>query len=169
MSLTLSIGGLLLPMMHEPQSEYTVQVGSHDLKIRPVTGADLEAFLENDEAGNVEHMIRSCILFSDPPLPERLTDDFVTMVSTKLSELDPQADLILDVTCPYCEHSFQNTFDAEHFFFQEVQMRQNQLEQEVHWLAFNYHWGVDEILSLSISKRKRYVELINRTLSGEGS
>lgn len=169
MSFTLSVNGLLQPVMLEPQSEYAVKAGSYDIKIRPVTGADLEALFEDDEPRNAERIIRSCITSSDPLLPEKLTDDFMVLVSSKLSELDPQADLILELSCPYCEHSFQNTFDAEYFLFQEVKMRQNQLEQEVHWLAFNYHWSEDEILSLPITKRKRYVELINRTLSGEGA
>ena len=36
------------------------------------------------------------------------------------------------------------------------------------WLAFNYHWSEDAILSLPIKKRKRYIELINTTLCRDG-
>lgn len=167
-SLDLSILDLLQPSIPDPSSEYVVNVENFTLKIRPVTGADLEYLFDNgDESNTVEQLMRSCIISSDPPLPEKLTDDFIATISSRLEELDPQADLVLDMVCPACQHSFQTPFNAEDFIFGEISTRQSQLEREVHWLAFNYHWSEDSILSLPLKKRKRYVDLINRTLSGE--
>jgi hypothetical protein len=142
------------------------------LKIRPVTGADLESLsVKNDDDGGsnkkADELVRSCIISSDPPLPDTFTDDLFTLISSELGKLDPQADLVLDLACPACKHSFQTVFNAEDFIFQEITSRRSQLEREVHWLAFNYHWSEDSILSLPLVKRKRYVDLINRTLSGE--
>lgn len=168
MSLSLSISQLLQPMVPHPQSEYVAKAGKFVLRLRPVTGADLEELLGDEQSDKSERLVRSCIVFSKPPLPDKFTDNILAMVSSKLGELDPQADLVLELSCPTCGHSFQNAFDVEKFIFQEIEMRQEQLEQEVHWLAFNYNWSEETILSLPLTKRKRYVELINRTLSGEG-
>jgi hypothetical protein len=87
-----------------------------------------------------------------------------------LKQADPLADIVLDLLCPECSHTFQAPFDPEAFFLTELAMRSAKLEQEVHWLAFHYHWSEDAILSLPASRRWRYINLINDTLSsGEGS
>ena len=152
-SLDLSVSKVLQPVNNShPSSEYDITVDNFALKIRPVTGTDLESLSVNGDDGSnkkADDLVRSCIISSDRPLPDSLTDDLITVISTKLGELDRQR------------------FNAEDFIFQEISSRQSQLEREVHWLALNYHWSEDSILSLSLVKRKRYVDLINKTLSGE--
>ena len=189
MSLDLSIAKLLetwVPPSFSPQTEYLINVDDFVLKIRPVNGADQEAVLalKNDTIQSnqssssspysfsstaQELLVRSCIISSGLPLPDNgLTEQFLTAVSSKLGEIDPLADLNLDLHCPSCQHFFQAPFVVEDFIFQEINTLQRQLEQEVHWLAFNYHWSEDGILSLPIRRRKRYIDLVNRTLTGEG-
>lgn len=167
MSLSISVKKLLIPIMVNVGSKNVIKVGKFVLNLRPVTGVDLEEVLRNDDTEKSEQLVRSCIIDSKPPLPEKLSPVLLEKVSSKLGELDPQADLILELSCPSCGNSFQTIFDAEKFIFEEIDMRQKQLDEEVHWLAFNYNWSEDAILSLPLAKRKRYVDLINRTLSGE--
>ena len=97
----------------------------------------------------------------------RISQETIAEVSAKLEEMDPQADIVLDLSCPDCGHLFKTPFFIEDFMLREIRTRMRQLEKEVHWIAFNYHWSEDDILSLPMSKRSRYVDLINRTLSGE--
>ena len=172
MSLDLPIDKLLQIESPPPQTEYIIKIEGFVFKLRPITGADQEALLlKNDPtqyANQTEQLVRSCIVSSDPALPHTsLTDDFLNIISSKLQEIDPMADVILDLSCPECRHAFQAPFIVEDFIFHEISVRQQQFEQEVHWIAFNYHWSENAILALPIKKRKRYVELINRTLSGE--
>ena|ERR1700730_9175830 len=158
--------------------EYVIRSENFVLKIRPLTGADQELILgENEDNSNnsdwrhfskAEQLIRSCIISSDPPLSsDTFNENLLEMISSKLEEIDPRADLILDLECPSCQFSFQTPFKAEDFLFREIDARKQQLEREVHWIAFYYHWSEDAILSLPIRKRKRYVDLINKTLGGE--
>ena len=88
-------------------------------------------------------------------------------VELKLSEIDPLSDIVLEVHCPSCSHAFSAPFWPEEFILQDVGIFNQQLEQEVHWLAFHYHWSEKKILALPIKKRRRYIELINATLAGE--
>ena len=83
--------------------------------------------------------------------------------------LDPLANISLNMVCPVCNYSFKMPFFVEQFLFQELMTRQLQLDQEIHWLAFYYHWHENEILSLPITRRKRYVELIADELSSSSS
>lgn len=170
MSMDLSASMFLQPPVQDPKSEYSINLENFSVKVRPVNGADLESLFVNtkdDGANKAEELVRSCTISSDPPFPDNLTDDFINMVSSELQEIDKQADLILDLTCPSCRHSFRTPFNVEDFVFSEIDSRLNQLELEVHWLAFNYHWSEDSILCLPLKKRRRYVDLVNRTLAGE--
>src|SRR5262249_61528974 len=105
---------------------------------------------------------------STPSLPDRVTKEFIAIMSSKLEELDPNADIVLELGCPSCRYSFKSSFDIENFFFHEIHASYKQIEREVHWVALNYHWSEDSILSLPLRKLKRYVELINESLAGEG-
>lgn len=173
MSLDFTISQLLEPMVSEPALDCDMDFEGISLKVRPVTAGDLELLLHGDKKTTAralhteEELIRSCIVSSNPPLPDTLREDFVTAVALKLEELDPQSNLLLNLVCPECHHSFQISFDAEDFFLQELAARGGLLESEVHWLAFNYHWEEKAILSLSMRMRKRYVGLVNKTLAGE--
>lgn len=168
MSLSLSVGRLLQSKSGEARTEGEVNVGGFLLKIRPLVGADVEA-LEADKAANnlAEALVRSCIVSADVPLPTQIPEEVVAGVSAKLEEMDPQADILLDLSCPSCGHRFGTPFLIDEFLMREVRSRVPQLEREVHWIAFNYHWSEDDILSLPTGKRAKYVDLINRTLSGE--
>lgn len=169
MSLDLSASNLLQPPEAEPKMEYVFKVEDFTLNVRPLTGADLEFLFAEPEPSQdkEEGLARRCIISSKPALPDRLSVNFLDKLASELEDVDRQATMILDLRCPDCQHSFQTPFNAESFLYGELETRRKQLEREVHWLAFNYHWTEDAILSLSVRKRKRYVDLVNSTLAGE--
>jgi hypothetical protein len=117
-----------------------------------------------------EFLIRKCIIRSTPKLPKKkLSSSFVSYISSKLEELDPQADIVFKSQCPYCNNIIQDYFDAEDFVLREVDLYGRGLYQEVNYLAFFYHWTEDAILALPILKRKKYVDLIDRMLIDRGT
>jgi hypothetical protein len=120
-----------------------------------------------------QSLARSCIVHAEPPIPSGssgapVPEPLLEAIGARLGEVDPLSDIVLALSCPECGHAFRASFPAESFVFRELAANVDQLERDVHWLAFNYHWGEQEILSLSTAKRKRYVELVNATLAGEG-
>jgi hypothetical protein len=196
-SFDLSVSELLQPMISDPKKEYSLQAEGYSLKVRPITGIDLELIIlgmnEDDKHGKVqeddnnsdlndnademnrnlgtvdmaEKLVRSSITFADPPLPPILTRDFINIVSSELEQIDPQANMVIELNCIACQHVFQTNFDAEEFILSEIDSRRTQLLREVHWIAIHYHWEEHTILSLPIRKRKMYLDLINKTISGE--
>ena len=168
MSVELSASLLSETGRRDMKNEAEVKVGESVLQVRVVTGADLEEMTTSTgDMGAEEALVRSCIVSSDHPLPSRLSHEVIAAVSAKLEELDPQAEIVLELSCPSCSHHFKTPFFIEDFLFREVRSRVPRLEKEVHWIAFNYHWNLDEILSLPVGERGRYIEMINSTLSGE--
>jgi transcription initiation factor IIE alpha subunit len=44
---------------------------------------------------------------------------------------------------------------------------QERLYEEVHWLAYHYHWAEKDILEMTRSKRRRYLGLLRKELERE--
>jgi len=86
-------------------------------------------------------------------------------ISMAMAEVDPQAEIRLNLSCPSCGHSFSAIFDTATFFFQEISRRINRLYEEVHWLAFYYHWSEAEIMGMTSKKRLMYLDFLSDTLS----
>lgn len=148
---------------------HTLNIEKFKIKLRPLKTADQKSILSfsNKKTSElIEILIRLCIISSKPALPQRIPESLISIISTKLEEMDPMADIILDLHCPSCQHDFQTQFDLEKFILEEFHLRKQNLENEIHKIAFYYHWNEDTILSLPMKKRHRYVELVDNTLSG---
>jgi hypothetical protein len=177
----LAISELVKHMQVQPEVDYyNIEFDEYSVWARLPCGRDqgLIAQVDNHAADATtttpdidydREIVKMCVTRSTPDLPKDLTDDLVQKISTRLEALDPLANISLNMVCPVCNHSFKMPFFVEQFLFQELIMRQLQLEQEIHWLAFYYNWNENEILSLPITRRKRYVELIADELSSSSS
>jgi hypothetical protein len=86
-------------------------------------------------------------------------------VIKKMAELDPQAEMLLDLVCPACGGSFRTLFDVGDYFYREICGREQDLYRDIHLLAFHYHWGEREILRLTRRKRLIYLDLLSSALS----
>ena len=80
-------------------------------------------------------------------------------LAARMAELDPLAELLLQLTCPECAHSWQADFDPAAFLLAEVDAWAARVLGEVDRLARAYGWSEAEILALSPLRRRRYLEL----------
>jgi hypothetical protein len=79
-----------------------------------------------------------------------------------LGQLAPRVEIELDASCPECEKPLDTSFDVLTFFLEELTSGRRNLEREVHFLAWHYHWSEHEILSMTQRKRRRYVALVQQ-------
>ncbi len=163
MSLDFSVSALV-GQRKTMQPNNVVTAGGLLIEVRPATHLNQTLLLSNE---GMQAFVRSCIVSCKPPLESGNTNDnaIAFAVDQKLKEIDPLADIALDLKCPACGNSFDAPFDPEAFFLDEISMRSRQLDWEVHWLAFHYHWSEESILSLGTERRRRYIDLINNSLS----
>jgi hypothetical protein len=163
MSLDMSVTALLEQRAVATVSAF-VETDGLFMKVRPATHLDQELLLSNSPGG-IQTFAESCIVSCEPPLPSGGAKEAVVIaIDKKLKEMDPLADIVLELKCPGCGHGFETVFDPEAFLLNELEMQSRQLDWEVHWLAFHYHWSEESILSLTSKKRRRYVEFINDNL-----
>jgi hypothetical protein len=144
------------------------------IRFRLPTGADQEEaapLARTDPAAAAELILARCIETAereDGGPVASLSAEVAERLGERMSELDPQAELTLSLSCPTCGRDFTAVLDAGSFVFDELAGSAPSIYREVHRLAFYYHWSEAEILRLTGSKRRLYLDLLAETLGGEG-
>ena len=144
------------------------------MRFRLPNGGDQESVASlatrNADAAALEVLRRCVIEVTDHA--GRATADIPAGVGRQLprlmAELDPQAELLLDATCPECGAAFTAPFDAGQFLEREMGLASDELFTEVHVLALHYHWAEAEILAMPRPRRHRYLDLLAESLAGTG-
>lgn len=77
----------------------------------------------------------------------------------RLGELDPLAEVLIELRCEACGAQWQALFDTVTFFWHELQAKSRRLLQEVDLLARTYGWTEGEVLRMSEQRRGLYVEM----------
>jgi hypothetical protein len=77
-----------------------------------------------------------------------------------MSSADPLADVQLALTCPACDHKWEQAFDIADFLWNEIQAWAQQTLRDVHSLALVYGWREADVLALSPTRRQMYLELV---------
>ena len=180
MDLELAVDDLLLPPYPEARACYERAVeacgAAYTVRFHLPTGADQETaadLVKGDPGAAVEMLLHRSV--------ERVVDGNGAVLPKEewppalgrelpdlLAELDPQAELVLNLSCPSCGRAFSSLFDTAAFFFQELDSGLDRLYREVHVIAWHYHWSEAEIMGMTPRKRRRYLEFISGEL-GEGS
>ncbi len=177
MDLDLKASELLLPPYDACRQSYEVEItengSDYQVRFRLPTGADQEdaAILARaDPQAAAERLLYRCVesvTDGDGEPVEALPPAIADRLSDAMSELDPQAELTLNLTCPACTHAFFAPFDTASYLFQELNGRAKHLYREVHLLAFYYHWSEAEIINMPDRKRRLYLDLLEEALTEE--
>jgi hypothetical protein len=183
MDLDLRVSDLLVPPSpHETvRHETVIEAGGERYRVclRLPTGDDQEAVVPlalSHPAAAASAVLRRCLERIDvldaggvcESGGEVLSPEVVGALAQRISELDPQAETLLHLTCPACEAAFTSVFDAGDYLWREVAAGLGSLHREVHLLAFHYHWSEAAILHLTAKKRRLYLGLLAEALT-EGS
>jgi hypothetical protein len=87
------------------------------------------------------------------------TDSQQAALGEALAVLDPLAEILIDLTCQVCGHTWQCLFDIATFLWSEIRARSRRLLQDIDVLARTYGWTESEILRLSDHRRGLYVQM----------
>lgn len=172
----LRVSDLLLPSYDDFPAwhEETLKIANSafNVRFRLPTGADQEAvaalaFVQPEAAAAwlLSRCVDRLVDSEGQNVREEPPPDVVGAVGARMVALDPQAELSLNLVCPACERPIEVLFDTGAYFFAELSNAAPRLSEEIHILAWYYHWSEPEILDLTRCKRRRYVKLISDTLS----
>ncbi|MBD2357566.1 phage baseplate protein [Tolypothrix sp. FACHB-123] len=148
------------------QQEYNLTSGEYQLQFRLPNSKDLAAVVGYQDLNMLRNLIgQRCILQIKREGVEINYRDLPAVVITQLAEsmaeYDAQAEILLNLICPACNHSWQVLFDIVAFFWSELNTQAKRLLREVHTLARYYGWREADILSMSNNRRNFYLDLVN--------
>ena len=81
-----------------------------------------------------------------------------------LEQVAPLIDLELGAQCPECNHAQAVEFDIQTYVLGSIVAERRRLLTEINRIAKAYSWSLEEILSLSRSDRRQFVQLIESEL-----
>jgi hypothetical protein len=90
---------------------------------------------------------------------DSLPESIQAAIAAELAAMDPQAEMLLDLSCPTCRHAWQAVFEIITFFWTEIRVRARRLLQEVDALARAYGWAEGDILAMSEARRGLYLQM----------
>ena len=145
------------------------------VEIRFPNGADQEdcapLFLTDKEAA-VTKLLSRCIrriddcLVVDSEKVAGLGQAKRLELEERLGQLAPDVEIEIQASCLECQRSLDLGFDLLSFFLKELLTSIRNVERDVHYLAWHYHWSESEILAMSRQKRRRYVALVQQEVDG---
>lgn len=80
-------------------------------------------------------------------------------IAEAVEAADPGADLVIDVACPDCGEATRAELDIASYLWTELDAWARDVLLDVHLLATAYGWSEPEILALSPTRRRYYLEL----------
>ena len=121
-------------------------------RFRLPTGEDELAVMGMNPGKAESELLKRCI-------PEENGNIDTESLQKEMKIVAPLADIELNAQCPECSMSQLLHFNIQQYFLSSLIQEKDQLVREVHLLARFYGWGLNEILDLPRSMRRKYVSL----------
>jgi len=137
----------------------------YQVRWRLPTAQDLDDFADETVAARVrEGLISRCLLEVRHHQEEigalSCPEHVIEKVCEAMSQADPLGDTRLDLECPECGNSWKAAFDIGMYLWREIDVWAKRLVGEVHQIASVYGWSEQEILSMSATRRRLYLEMV---------
>lgn len=169
-SLDFSLADVPVEPPAEPGPVHTATLtDGRELVFRLPTGADQEELTERlaeNASAALTALLARCVLRLGPvehPGPDALAALPVTVraeIEECLRAVAPSVAQTMDAQCTECGRAFVAPFDVQRFFLGELRTEGAALYQEVHYLAYHYHWAEAEIMDMTRDKRRTYIEVL---------
>ena len=153
-------------LAEQPQSQHAEPIVIHGQTFRLPTSRDLaRAALERDTAADPDaaavRLLRVCRLDGGDDAGQTWSEEELEEAGEKMAAADPLAEIILNFQCPVCEATCHESLDLPTFLWAELEALARRLVMDVHALASAYGWSEREILALSDTRRRLYLEMVS--------
>lgn len=110
-----------------------------------------------------DRLARRCVIEArrdgQPIDASELPPELIDEISEAMARQDPQAEILIHLSCPTCEHQWSDLFDIGSFFWTEITVMAKRLLSDVDTLARRYGWREADILAMTPWRRHTYLQL----------
>ena len=132
------------------------------IHVRVPRGSDQEfvAQLNIKNATELRAQLLQRLIIADNPhaLLQTLGEDEIARIETTLEQASPELTQQLQLACPECGEQHQVQLD----WYRGIHKPVDELLDQVHRLAANYHWSEQEILALPKQRRAAYLKRLDK-------
>ena len=132
------------------------EVAGSSLAFRLPNGADQEALAALPQSESRLWLLRQ--LAQDAIAVDDLDEAAIAAIEAALEAISPGVVLTVQACCPEC--GAENRVDLNPYL--ALSRGSEAVLQDVHQIAAHYHWSETEILALPLTRRRRYLHLIDR-------
>jgi hypothetical protein len=134
----------------------TVETEAGPLELRVPTGLDEVAIGTVGDGAAERGLLRCCLVRGK--LPDALSASDLARIEAALDEVSPWVVTELAGSCPACGATHPVALDP----YVIMRRSASELYDEVHTLAWYYHWSEAEILALPRARRQLYLSRVDR-------
>jgi len=142
----------------DDESGLLVEAAGYKVRFRLPNSADLL------KAPDREALLNRCIsaVFHQGEIVDSMTlpNDVIGPLIEQMQKSDPQADLQIALTCPYCSNAWSIPVDILSYLWSELEDWARRLFLEVHTLASAYGWKESDIVAMSPQRRRFYLDMV---------
>lgn len=165
LELVLDVANIRVVSSGSPKEPLALEAEGFELKFRLPDSQDLMLIETVSSVDEARKTLLECCLFSassngQPCTVNKLPEQILVKVEAAMSEADPQADVQLDLFCPACQRNWLATFDIASFLWNEINVWAQRILNEVHLLAKAYCWSETDILAMTPTRRRFYLERV---------
>jgi hypothetical protein len=135
-------------------AEGSVDVDGCTIGFRLPTSRDLGAIVHCDGIGQARRRLAERCIGA-----EILDDDALAVIEEAMAAQAGLSDTQVGLKCPGCSREWSLVFDIGAFFWEELQAYARRLLRDIDVLARRYGWSESDVLALSETRRRHYVEL----------
>lgn len=163
-----AIDDIRVPPPDPSDAEGVVTVGTNRIRFRVPNTADLLAAAEHaDPAAAHRLLLERCLIEAHdsngrPVVPAALPPVALPAISAQMARADPGAVVDLAFVCPACGTAFEAVFDVASFLIKEIHAWAQQMLRDIHSLARAFGWREADILALSPTRRRLYLDMVAR-------
>lgn len=143
-----------------------IEIEGIALKLHLPNSRDIATALDDEDLEAAHRiLVQRCILAAQmngvPLSIEALSEKVVHEFGEKIAEFyDPQAECLLELDCPACQHNWPANFNIVSYFWAELNAQSQRLLNDVFTLAQAFSWREDDILSMTAARRQFYLEMV---------
>jgi len=145
---------------------FSLSQGKFHIQFRLPDSYDILKFnAEESQTAPISQLLTECIIGITGADNEKCTPDVLPLIAWQIleecmSKQDPQADISMQIVCPYCGHNWNAVFDIMSFLWTEINNWAKHIMQEVALLGRACSWSEKDILAMTPQRRRLYIEMI---------
>lgn len=151
------------PALPQPGATLALRYERYEMIYRLPNSEDLLRLADGGEQRETA-LLRQCVVGASRDgaavETETLPPEALAGLAAEMARQDPDADVRIGLSCVGCRHAWSVGFDIISHFWGELEDWAQRILADVHLLARAYGWAEREILALSPTRRRLYLDMV---------